>query len=189
MLNAIIIAVVAVSAVWVYLDATKNKIGKIPDGKGMFNMSAGAWSVVTLLLWIIGLPAYLIKRGDLIEKAKENPIEVKGRGGKAAALSIIGGLWVLMSVGGIALSALPSCDSADAKSLVGQIISDMPLVKISGAQFVSVKNVSEQGFNQEAQIRSCTGTLVTTAGEDNIQYSIKWGNKDKGEFYVEARIQ
>lgn len=189
MLNAIIIAVVAVSAVWVYLDATKNKIGKIPDGKGMFNMSAGAWGVVTLLLWIIGFPAYLIKRGDLIEKAKENPIEVKGRGGKAAALSIIGGLWVLMSVGGADLSALPGCDSADAKSLVGQIINDMPLVKALGVQFVSVKNVAEQGFNQESQIRSCTGTLVTTAGEDSLQYSIKWGNKDKGEFYVEARIQ
>ena len=33
MLNSIIIAVVAVSAVWVYLDATKNKIGKSPMGK------------------------------------------------------------------------------------------------------------------------------------------------------------
>ncbi|MBL3527062.1 MAG: hypothetical protein JMN29_05125 [gamma proteobacterium endosymbiont of Lamellibrachia anaximandri] len=189
MLNAIIIAVVAVSAVWVYLDATKNKIGKIPDGKGMFNMSAGAWGVVTLLLWIIGLPAYLIKRGDLIEKAKENPIEVKGRGGKAAALSIIGGLWVLMSVGGVALSALPGCDSTETKSLVGQIINGLPLVKASGAQFVSVKNATEQGYNQEAEIRSCSGTLVTTAGEDNLQYSIKWQNKDKGEFYVEAQIQ
>ena len=62
MLNSIIIAVVAVSAVWVYLDATKNKIGKIPDGKGMFNMSAGAWCAVTLGLWIIGFPAYLINR-------------------------------------------------------------------------------------------------------------------------------
>jgi len=189
MLNAIIIAIVSVSAVWVYLDATKNKIGKIPDGKGMFNMSAGVWGIVTLLLWIIGFPAYLIKRGDLIEKAKENPVEVKGRGGKAAALSILGSLWVLMSVGGVVLSALPSCDSADTKSLVGQIINGLPLVKASGAQFVSVKSVTEQGYNQEAQIRSCTGTLVTTAGEDNLQYSIKWGNKDKGEFYVEVQIQ
>ncbi len=187
--NAIIVAVIAVTAVWVYLDATKNKIGKIPDGKGMFNMSAGAWGIVTLLLWIIGFPAYLIKRGDLIGKAKENPVEAKGRGGKAAALSIVGGLWVLASFSGAALSSLPACDSESAKSLVGQIINGMPLVKATGAQFVTVKNVLEQGFNQEAQIRSCSGTLVTTAGEDNLQYSVKWGNKDKGEFYVEARIQ
>ncbi len=189
MLNTIMITLVAVSAVWVYLDATKNKIGKIPDGKGMFNMSAGAWGVVTLLLWIIGFPAYLIKRGDLLEKAKENPIEVKGRRGKTATLSIIGGLWVLMSVGGTALSALPSCDSTDTKSLIGQIINDMPLFKVAGTQFVSVHDVVEQGFNQESQIRACAGTLVTTAGEESLQYSIKWSNKDEGEFYIEAQIQ
>jgi len=189
MLNAIIIAVIAISAVWVYLDATKNNVGKIPDEKGMFNMSAGAWGIVTLLLWIIGFPAYLLKRGALIEKAKENPIEVNGRKGKAIALSVVGGLWVLLSVGGASLSALPDCDSAGAKSLVGQIISGMPVVKASGAKFVSVKNVVEQGFNKETQIRSCTGKLVTTIGENNLLYSIKWGNKDKGEFNVEVRIQ
>ena len=65
----------------------------------------------------------------------------------------------------------------------------MPLVKAAGAQFVSVKNVVEQGFNQETEIRSCSGTLVTTAGENNLQYSIKWRNKDKGEFSVEVRVQ
>lgn len=188
MLNVIIITVIAASAVWVYLDATKNKIGKIPDGKGMFNMSAGAWGVVTLLLWIIGFPAYLIKRGALIEKAKENPIEISGRTGKAAVLSIVGSLWVFMSLGAIVLSGLPGCDSTDTKTLLGQIINSMPLVKASGAQFVSVKNVTEQGFNKQAQIRSCSGTLVTTAGEDNLQYSVKWENKKKGEFYVKAQI-
>jgi|TARA_B110000908_G_C10074340_1_gene366562 hypothetical protein len=189
MLNSIIIAVVAVSAVWVYLDATKNKIGKIPDGKGMFNMSAGAWGAVTLGLWIIGFPAYLINRGDLIEKTKENPIVVKGRGGKAAVLSIIGGLWILMSLGDVALSSLPGCDGTHTKSLVGQIVNDMPFLIAAGTKFVSVENVAEEGFNQDAQIRSCSGTLVTTAGEYSLQYFIKWGNKDKDEFYIEAQIQ
>jgi hypothetical protein len=188
MISAIVVAVIAISAVWVYLDATKHKIGKIPDGKGMLNMSAGAWGVVTLLLWIIGFPAYLIKRSDLIAKAKENPIDVKGRGGKAAAFAVVGGLWVLASLGGARLSVLPGCESAEAKSLVGQIVNDAPRVKASGFKFVSVKNISEQGFNQETQIRSCAATLVTTAGEDKLQYSIKWGNKEKGEFHVEARI-
>ncbi len=188
MLDAIIVAVIVATAVWVYLDATKNNIGKISDQKGMFNMSAGAWSIVTLLLWIIGFPAYLIKRGDLIEKAKDNPVEVKGRGGKASALSIIGGFWVLMSFGGAAFSALPGCNSEETKNLVGQIITDMPLVKASGVQYVAVKDVSEQGFNQKNQIRSCFGTLVTTAGEDNVQYSVKWQDKSKTMFYVQASI-
>lgn len=189
MLDVIIITVTAVSSVWVYLDATKNKIGKITDQKGMFNMSAGAWGAVTLGLWIIGFPAYLIKRGSLIEKAKENPAEVSGRGGKAAALSIIGGLWVLIYASGAAISSLPSCDGSETTTLVSQIVNDLPPVKASGAQFITVKNITEQGFNQESQLRSCVGTLVTTAGEDSLQYSVKWSNQEAGEFYVEARIQ
>ena len=62
MLNTLLIAIVAVSAAWVYLDATRHRIGKIPGAKGMLNMSAGAWGAVTLGLWIIGFPAYLVAR-------------------------------------------------------------------------------------------------------------------------------
>lgn len=102
MLDVIIVAVVVVSAIWVYWDATQSKIGKIAGAGGMFNLSAGAWAVVTLLLWIIGFPAYLVKRGSLIEQAKENPVEVTGRGGKIAALAIVGGLWLLGTVMGAA---------------------------------------------------------------------------------------
>jgi hypothetical protein len=50
MINVIIVAVIVCSALWVYLDATKNKIGKIPDLKGTFNMSAGAWAIATMFL-------------------------------------------------------------------------------------------------------------------------------------------
>ncbi len=95
MLNAIIVAIIPVTSVWVYFDATANKIGKIPDEKGMFNMSAGAWAIVTLLLWIIGFPAYLIKRGSLIAKAKARPVEVKARIAKTLALAFVG-LWVFV---------------------------------------------------------------------------------------------
>lgn len=59
MLGVAIVAVVSASAIWVCLDATK-KIGKIEAAGGMFNVSAGAWAAVTLFLWIIGFPAYLI---------------------------------------------------------------------------------------------------------------------------------
>ena len=79
MLNALIVAIIAASAVWVYLDASKHKIGKIRGSKGMLNMSAGAWGIVTLLLWIVCFPAYLIARRRLIAKAQANPIEVSHR--------------------------------------------------------------------------------------------------------------
>ena len=83
---------------------------------------------------------------------------------------------------------LPTCTDKEVESTVGQIINDMPLVQLFGASFVSLKNQSEQGFNKDAQLRSCTATLVTTAGEDNLQYSIKWQDRKAGTFYVEARI-
>lgn len=95
MINTVLVAVLVVSAVWVYIDATGHKIGKVKDAGGLFNMSAGAWCVVTLLLWIVGFPSYLIKRGALIERAKTSPIEVKGRWVKVAILGVLGALWIL----------------------------------------------------------------------------------------------
>jgi len=68
--NPILIAVIALSAVWVYLDATQHGIGKNPDGEGAFNMPAGQWAIVTLGLWIIGLPSYLYARKKLIAQAE-----------------------------------------------------------------------------------------------------------------------
>ena len=107
--------------------------------------------------------------------------EIGARAGIGATFGLIA--FSLFSSGG-----LPTCDSSDAKNLVGQIIDDMPLVKMSGAQFISLKDVSEQGFNEKSEVRSCTGTLVTSAGEDSVQYSVKWQNKKKSTFYVDARI-
>lgn len=96
LLNALLMEViVAVSTVWVYLDATKRKIGKIPGTKGVFNMSAGAWAVSTMLLWIVSFPSYLIKRKDLIAAAQINPVEVSWRPVKVAALAIVGSLFFL----------------------------------------------------------------------------------------------
>jgi hypothetical protein len=84
--------------------------------------------------------------------------------------------------------SLPSCGSTDTQGLVGKIVNDMPAAKIAGARFVSVKDITEQGYNKSEDIRSCHATLVTTAGEDELQYSIKWQDKAKKLFYVTAQI-
>ena len=100
MSNVLSTAIVATTSVWVYLDATENNIGKIPYVKGMFNMSAGAWAIVTLFLWIIGFPAYLIKRRSLIAAAKTRPVTVKARLFKTGVLGLVGGgLTFLVFVG------------------------------------------------------------------------------------------
>lgn len=72
----LIYLIVIGSILFVYFDATKNKIGKVPGEKGFTNMSAGVWAIGTWLLWIVAFPLYLINRKKLIEKAQNSPQEV-----------------------------------------------------------------------------------------------------------------
>ena len=58
-----------------------------------------------------------------------------------------------MSLGGVALSSFPGCDGTHTKSLVGQIVNDIPFLIAARTKFVSVENVAEEGFHQDAQIR------------------------------------
>lgn len=95
MIGTIVAAVIVASALWVYWDATAHKIGKAPGAGGMLNLSAGAWSVVTMFFWIVGFPAYVIKRGSLLDRANTQPVEVKRRWLKFSILCIVGALFVL----------------------------------------------------------------------------------------------
>jgi len=185
MLNVVIVAIIVGTAIWVYLDATKNKIGKVKEAGGMFNMSAGAWSVVTLLLWIIGFPAYLIKRGALIERAKENPIEVKGRGGKTAVLSIIGGLWVLLVLAGHFSGSLPACDAPEVVDLATSSIKDAPLVKLSGLDVKGISMPAEASYDASTETRVCRAQLTHSLGNELINYSVQWHDKAKGIIWVQ----
>lgn len=90
MLNALMVAIVVTSAIWVYLDATKHKIGKIIGKKSLFNMAAGAWAIVTMMLWVIGFPSYLIKRNALKKLAQTNPIETNNRTIKTTLIALAG---------------------------------------------------------------------------------------------------
>jgi len=186
---AIVVAIIATTSAWVYVDATLNKIGKIPEAKGMFNMSAGAWAIVTLGLWIVGFPAYLIKRKSLIAKAKTRPVEVKARIAKTGALALVGGLWTFVAFNGPRPSlSLPACDSSDMTNLVGRLITDLPIVKEAGVQYVSMKNIEEPEYDREKEVRACTGTLVPPEGEDVVQYRIWWDAEGAGQVHVEAQI-
>jgi hypothetical protein len=50
------------SSVWVYFDAKSIGIKK-GQVTGLANMGPVGWFFVTLLLWIVGFPAYLAMRG------------------------------------------------------------------------------------------------------------------------------
>ncbi len=185
MLGIVLVTVISATALWVYLDATRNKIGKIPGTGGAFNMSAGAWGAVTLLLWIVGFPAYLIKRGSLIAQAKDKPIEVTGRGGKATVLGILGGVWVALTVATYISGSLPSCDAPEVVSLGEKVIRDAPLVKLSGLQVKGISLPAERSYDPSVEKRVCRAMLTHALGEEAIQYSVEWHDKSKGMIWVQ----
>ncbi len=79
--NEIIILIVLVNAflgVFIYFDASKNKIGKIKNDSSMLNMSAVSWSSIGLLQMASPI-IYLFARNHLIKKAKESPATEKYR--------------------------------------------------------------------------------------------------------------
>ncbi len=86
-------------SIWVYWDATNHNVGRIPELKELTNMSAGAWSAVTLGLWIIGFPGYLMNRSRLIKAAKQSPIKVGYRVVKTGVIILFGCLWINSSMG------------------------------------------------------------------------------------------
>jgi len=139
-------------------------------------------SVETTDSWSFGK----ILKYVLLPKPKGSPKAGKKEIALRIAMAVFFGLIALQLF--FEGKSLPSCEQSETTKLVGQIINDLPLVKAANVQYVSLKNITEQGHNKEADIRSCSATLVSTAGEDNLQYSLKWQNKKDGTFYVEARI-
>lgn len=84
--------------------------------------------------------------------------------------------------------ALPKCDAAGTEKTIENIINDIPILKSSNVRFITIKDVIEQGVNKNAEIRSCTATLVTSAGEDNMQYTINKIENNSNNFHVELKI-
>jgi len=99
--SGLVYCVVALSAFWVYFDATRNKIGKIPKEKRFTNMSAGSWAIVTLLIWLFAFPVYIFKHSKLLEKAKNHPKSIS-KGKRITVLSFLGFLTFFFLVGGFA---------------------------------------------------------------------------------------
>lgn len=98
MLLVIFQVLTLITPIWVYWDATNKRIGKKTNQKGFLNISAGAWSVATLGLWIIAFPLYLIKRNTLIKAAKEHPVDVTKRTFKLVILISISTIWSLLII-------------------------------------------------------------------------------------------
>ncbi|MEB3752976.1 hypothetical protein I2F62_01240 [Acinetobacter sp. MD2(2019)] len=82
-------------SIWVYIDASGHKIGKTPQG-GFFNLAAGWWGTLSLLIWFITFPLYLSKRKKLMGLAKKHPVESKARMLKISIFIFISGLFIFL---------------------------------------------------------------------------------------------
>lgn len=176
--------IVSASAVWVYLDATKHGIGAISGKSGLFNLSAGAWGVATLLLWIIAFPAYLIKRGAMVGEAKSYPVWVSGRPTKAALFVGVGVLWTLATLAMYRAGDVPTCDSPEVIALTEKIIRDDLAVKATGIKINGLKMPAEQSYNASAEKRVCRAMVSTELDEEPITYSVEWHDKSKSYIWV-----
>lgn len=83
---------------------------------------------------------------------------------------------------------LPMCQQGETLKTVGEIVNELPVAKAEKVTFVALKEIREQGFNKEAEVRACAAILVTTVGEDKVQYSIKWQDKASKQYYVDLRV-
>ncbi|VEE07086.1 hypothetical protein [Neisseria animalis] len=81
-------------------------------------------------------------------------------------------------------ASLPSCSSSDAKQLIKQLV-NQGNAKLLLGDFVEVRDIDEEAYNRDSEIRVCSAMLVTTKTTEAISYSIKWQNKDNGMFYLE----
>jgi hypothetical protein len=67
-MGLVLVIVVAGSSIWVAIDASHLHVAKGDLGGGLFDMGVVGWFFGVLLLWIIGFPAYLVKRPIYVAK-------------------------------------------------------------------------------------------------------------------------
>ncbi|MBB6184785.1 hypothetical protein [Oleiagrimonas soli] len=185
MTGLLILLLVSASAVWVYLDASRNEIGHDPNRSGLFNMSAGAWGLASLLIWIIGFPAYIIKRKSLVEHAKSNPHPVKNRLLKSFGFAATGLLLIAFTVFNQPAQALPSCTDPHVTNLLMNVLRTSPAGR-SGIIFSQINDSSELHSSVNGDFRMCRASVIADGSDVDIQYSVKWQDKDHTAFVVET---
>ena len=80
--------------------------------------------------------------------------------------------------------SLPSCKSSDATKKKKKIVNRS---SYRVGNFIELNDIEEVGFNKNSEIRLCVAELTTTHGVEDVNYSVRWQNKETKQFYVEVR--
>ena len=192
----VVLAVVVLSAIWVYHDATSNRIGRIEPvlgtsilrtraRPGFFNLSAGGWFIAVLGLWIVSLPAYLLKRQDLIDLARNEPVDTRNAAGKTILLGLTGTALLASAWFLVVRPPIPTCDAPEVTRLATQILREAPLLQLAGIRLREVTSPGEREYDRTSQRRVCRALARTSVGDETFYYSVEWHNRATGEIWVE----
>ena len=84
--------------------------------------------------------------------------------------------------------SIPKCDSKEIKKLISNNVTISAKILKEDIVFIDLKNIKEVGFNPDKGIRSCESLLITTEGNEDFNFFIKWKNKKEGTFEVKPTL-
>lgn len=152
----------------------KNEVPPIPKGDAPFELTTDSW------------PTGKIFKHVLLPKPKGSPKAGKKEIGMRAGLGAVFAVFAYSMFFGS--TGLPGCSSGATTDLVEQIINGLPVAQARNTKFVKLNDIEETGYNKESGVRACTATLITTAGQDGLRYSISWDDKKAKTYVVRADI-
>ena len=88
----------------------------------------------------------------------------------------------------ISKPSIPKCDSKEVKKLISRGLTIGAKILKEDLIFIDLKNIKEIGFNPDKGIRSCESLLITTEGNEDFNFFIKWKNKKEGTFEVKPTL-
>ena len=84
--------------------------------------------------------------------------------------------------------SIPKCDSKEIKKLISKGVTIGAKILKEDFVFIDLKNIKEVGFNPDKGIRSCESLLITTEGNEDFNFFIKWKSKKEGTFEVKPTL-
>lgn len=187
MIGIVVLVIIALCAIFVYLDASANGIGDISEHRPNFNMSAMGWAIATLFLWPIAFPGYLRTRRRLIDAATDHRIQENQRFLKASGVTLAGVGFIVVSVALPGLPTkigLPSCGSSETLIQLSKTLDANSVATMTDSDIVNITGTMEIDYLSDPIARVCSGTLITLKGDSSVLYVVRWEDASKKKLEV-----